>query len=210
MEGSLVIHIPNTCATKIGSHRIKAYQHFTGTYTSTHLGRSNDQEDISIITALLNQTIKPNWTAIDTLNVDTSELLSQDTSLPHLRNILHQYVNETRQLASQTHLYGHPVNHVVMTGWTLLILVGVGCGLWRCRKLYNKLREQNTRERWGLRRIMQRPAPRLPRLRQGSTEDADEIEMRAFQQPTAPTDPARDTLPSHLTLTPPNPTQGPT
>jgi hypothetical protein len=209
MEGSLVIHIPDTCSTKIGSQRIKAYQHFTGTYTQTHIGLPDSREDISIITALLNQTINPNWTAIDNLNMDASELLSQETSVRHMKNILQQYVNETRQLASHTHPYGHPVNHVVMTGWTLLILVGVGFGLWRCRRLYNKLREQNTRERWGLRRIIQRPAPRIPRLRQGSSEAADEVEMRAFQQPTAPTDTAGDTLPAQLTLNPPNLAQRP-
>ncbi len=113
----------------IGRQRIKAYRHLTDVHVSSRLRDVNGAEAIRIIASLLNQTTAPNWTLTNALDKDAIELLKQDTSLKHLKMVMQQYVNETRALAGQAHPYGHPVNHVVMTGWTLLILLGLGYGL---------------------------------------------------------------------------------
>jgi hypothetical protein len=123
----------------IGRQRIKAYQHLTDVHVNSKLRDIDSAEAIRIIASLLNQTTAPNWTLTSLLDKDSIELLKQDTSLKHLKTVMLQYVNETQALVGQAHPYGHPVNHVVMTGWTLLILVGLGCGLWRCRAMYKKL-----------------------------------------------------------------------
>jgi hypothetical protein len=99
----------------------------------------------------------------------------------HLKTILQHYVNETKLLATQTHPYGHPVNHVVMTGWTLLILAGIGCGLWRCRVMYKKLEGRTAQTGWGLSRIIHRPT--LRRTREETVESAPGIELALQERP---------------------------
>jgi hypothetical protein len=175
-EGSFVIHLPDVCSMNIGRQRIKAYRHLTDVHINSKLRDVDSAEAIRIIALLLNQTAAPNWTLTSLLDKDSIELLKQDTSLKHLKTVMLQYVNETRALVGQAHPYGHPVNHVVMTGWTLLILVGLGCGLWRCRTMYKKLEGRATRYApWGVSRIINRPT-----LRGGETvptEPATEFKL---------------------------------
>jgi hypothetical protein len=200
MEGSFVMHLPDVCSVSIGSQRIKAYKHLTDVNVNSRLYDIDGTEAIRIIASLLNQTIAPNWTLTSTLDKDTADLLRQDTSLRHLKTVLQHYVNETKTLVGQAHPYGHPVNHVVMTGWTLLILVGIGCGLWRCRAMYKKLEGRPTRTGWGLSRIIHRPT--LRRTRVDPTEAAPELEFtmrelrRELQERTAPAEVLEDTLPA--------------